>query len=82
METAEENLYVPESEIASLTPVYPNRTRIVLADGTVAHRPGPPPPGPWVPLHHSWVNPQHLTQLGEPQSHSPHRSPLAATGRW
>lgn len=65
VQTAEENLYVPEWAIASLTPVHPHRTRVVLADGTVAHRPGPPPAGPWVPLHHSWVLPHHLTREGD-----------------
>ncbi|ODT59415.1 hypothetical protein ABS71_17905 [bacterium SCN 62-11] len=63
--TAEDNLYVPDLEIASLTPVHPNRTRVVLADGRVAHRAGPPPPGPWVPLHDSWVLPHHLTRRGD-----------------
>ena len=65
VQTADENLFVPDEDIASLTPVYPNRTRVVLADGTVAHRPGPPPPGPWVPLHDSWVNPRHLSREGD-----------------
>lgn len=65
VQTAEENLLVRESDIASLTPVYPNRTRVVLADGRVAHRPGPPPPGPWQKLHHAYVNPQHLQRQGD-----------------
>ena len=64
-ETADENRYVPESEIASLTPVYPERTRVVLADGTVGHFPGPPPTGPWVQLHDSWVTPHLLTRQGD-----------------
>lgn len=65
VETADENLFVPDLEIASLTPVYPNRTRVVLADGTVAHRPGPPPAGPWAKLHDSWVTPSLLVREGE-----------------
>ena len=64
-QTADENLFVPDLDIASLTPVHPNRTRVVLADGTVAHRPGPPPPGPWVKLHDSWVTPHHLVREGD-----------------
>ena len=65
VQTADENLFVPDLDIASLTPVYPNRTRVVMADGRVGHRPGPPPPGPWVQLHDSWVNPQHLIREGD-----------------
>lgn len=65
IETAYENLFVSEWEIASLTPVYPNHTRVVLADGRVGRRPGPPPPGPWVRLHQSWVNPYLLTREGD-----------------
>ena len=65
VETADENLFVPESEVASLTPVYPDRTRVVLADGTVGHFPGPPPAGPWVPLQDSWVTPHLLTRQAD-----------------
>ncbi|MFN8613117.1 MAG: hypothetical protein U0931_36605 [Vulcanimicrobiota bacterium] len=64
VQTEYENLFVPDLEIATLTPVHPDRTRVVLANGTVAYRPGPPPPGPWLPLGQSFVNPQHLTREG------------------
>jgi hypothetical protein len=65
VQTEHDNLYVPDLEIASLTPVHPNRTRVVLADGTVAYRPGPPPPGPWRPLGSCFVNPEHLIRDGD-----------------
>jgi len=40
LQTADHLLYVPSRDIASMSAVHPNRTRAVLADGTVAHRPG------------------------------------------
>ena len=64
LQTEHENLFVPDLEIASLTPVHPGRTRVVLADGTVGYRPGPPPAGPWTPLGDSLVTPQLLLQEG------------------
>lgn len=65
VQTESQNLFVPDLEIASLTPVYPDRIRVVLADGRVAYRPGPMPAGPWVSLHQSRVNPKHLTRQGD-----------------
>ena len=64
LQTEHENLFVPDLEVASLTPVHPGRTRVVLADGTVGYRPGPPPAGPWIPLGDSFVTPQLLVQEG------------------
>lgn len=49
-----------EYQIASLTPDFAQRWRAVLPDGSVAHRPGPLPPGPWRKLGDSWVNPAFL----------------------
>ncbi|ODT61972.1 hypothetical protein ABS71_16405 [bacterium SCN 62-11] len=65
VQTAEEMLYVPAQEIASLMPTYPRRWRVVLADGRVGHRTGPLPDGPWVPLADGWVRPEHLTRDGD-----------------
>ena len=59
------NYYVLPEDIASLTPVPPDRLRVVLSDGTVTHRPGPMPVGPWAPLQDSRVTPQQLTRDGE-----------------
>jgi len=53
-------LFAPVAEIATLTPEYRERWRVVLSDGTVANRPSPPPDGPWVLLGKSWVAPRHL----------------------
>jgi hypothetical protein len=53
-------VFAVEDQVASLTPAFPNRCRVVLADGTVAYRPGPPPQGPWLPLGTGWVLPQLL----------------------
>lgn len=41
-------------------PAYPDRWRVVLADGRVGHRTGEVPPGPWVRLGRGWANPDHL----------------------
>ncbi len=58
-------LFAPESDIATLTPEYRERWRVVLKDGTVANRPTPPPPGPWVPHGKSLVAPCHLVATAE-----------------
>ncbi len=65
VQTASEMLYVPACEIASLTPTYPRRWRVVLADGRVGHRTGPLPDGPWVPLGDGWVRPEWLVREGD-----------------
>ena len=44
-------------KVASITPEYRNRWRGVKDDGSVAHRPSPPPPGPWALLGDSLVWP-------------------------
>ncbi len=58
-------VFAREERVASLTPAYPERWRVVLADGTVAYRPGPPGPGPWQPLGESLVLPQLLRATAE-----------------
>ena len=50
----------PEELIASLTPAYPQRLRVVTHDGTVGYLPGDFPPGPWQPLGPSRVHPNWL----------------------
>ncbi len=60
VQTADDLLYVPDRDIASIMPTYPDRWRIVLQDGRVGHRTGPAPQGPWVPLQNGWVRPEHL----------------------
>jgi hypothetical protein len=60
----------PQQLVASLTPAYPDRVRVVTHDGTVGYRPGGLPEGPWQPLngslvHANWLRPvQH--QLEDP----------------
>lgn len=55
-------VFWPEWEIASWMPDFRNRWRAVRFNGEVAHRPTPPPPGPWVPLGAGLVLPQLLTR--------------------
>jgi hypothetical protein len=55
-------VFWPEHDVASLTPEFRNRWRAVMRDGSVAHRPTPPPDGPWVPLGNSLVMPCWLTR--------------------
>lgn len=55
--------FAPPFQVASLTPDPRGRWRAVLADGAVAYRPGPPPPGPWVRLGHSLVLPGLLRKV-------------------
>lgn len=51
----------PEELIASLTPAYPNRMRVVTHDGLVGYRPEDNfPGGPWQPLQGALVHPNHL----------------------
>lgn len=49
-------------DIASLAPESHGRWRAVNRDGRVAHRPTPPPDGPWLPLGSARVLPQHLVR--------------------
>lgn len=56
----------PEELIASLTPAYPNRLRVVCADGTVGYMPLPVPPGPWQLHGEAWVQPGHVSEGLDP----------------
>ena len=58
-------LYLPESEVASLTPVYPERWRVVTCAGRVGHVPRLGETRCWVALGASWVNPRWLEREGE-----------------
>ena len=58
-------VFWPEWEIASWMPDFQNRWRAVRCNGEVAHRPTPPPAGPWVPLGMGLVLPQLLTRCPE-----------------
>jgi hypothetical protein len=59
--------FVPEHDVATLTPEWKSRWRVVTRDGTQGTIPYAPPAGPWVRLGDSWVNPAHLkaTPTGE-----------------
>ena len=65
LEDGESLLFWDEFEIASLRPEFRNRWQAVHRLGMVAHRPTPPPPGPWVPLGQALVLPQHLRSTPE-----------------
>lgn len=65
LQTASGVRLAPYDQVASLTPVRPERTQVVLADGTVGHRPGPPPEGPWTLLGRSWVHSGLLVRDGD-----------------
>lgn len=54
-----------ERDIATLTPEFRNRWQAVMRDGSVAFRPTPPPPGPWVSLGPSLVMPDLLERVGD-----------------
>lgn len=58
-------LYLPEGEVASVTPVYPERWRVVTATGQVGHIPRLGETRGWVGLGSSWVNPRWLVRRGE-----------------
>lgn len=58
-------LYLPESEIASLTPVYPDRWRVVTAAGQVGHVPRLSDTRPWAALGSGWGNPRWLVRQGD-----------------
>ncbi len=49
-------------EVASIMPEFRNWWRGVHRDGRVAHRPTPPPPGPWVPHGGGFVNSAYLVE--------------------
>lgn len=55
-----------EYDIASFQPEFRNRWRAVHRDGRVAHRPTPPPPGPWLPLGNALVLPQLIVDHADP----------------
>lgn len=65
IQTAEEMLYLPESEVATLTPVFPSRWRAVTRDGRVGHLPRLGETRYWVALGSSWVTPRHLVRDGD-----------------
>ena len=81
VQTAQEMLYVPGDEVATLMPAYPNRWRVVLSDGRVGHRQGQLPEGPWVRLGAGWVSPRCLRREGDywvdPAGFRYHHEPLA-----
>jgi hypothetical protein len=52
-------VFYPPEQIASLTPAFPDRWRVVASDGSLGYRPNPPD-GPWVALGDSRVAPQWL----------------------
>ena len=54
----------PPHQVASIVPEFRNWWRGVRSDGRVAHRPTPPPPGPWVPHASGFVNSVWLTAVG------------------
>jgi hypothetical protein len=58
-------LYLPEHEVASLTPVYPERWRVVTSDGRVGHVPRLVETRYWVALGSSLVNPAWLVREGK-----------------
>ncbi|MFN8607502.1 MAG: hypothetical protein U0931_08220 [Vulcanimicrobiota bacterium] len=58
-------LYLPESEVASLTPVYPDRWRAVTFDCRVGHIPRLLDTRSWVALGTSWVSPRWLRREGD-----------------
>lgn len=60
-----ENLFVSDWEIASLTPVHPDRIRVVLGDGRVFFRPGPMPSGPGLTAQGSRLNARFLRREGD-----------------
>lgn len=62
----------PDELIASLTPAYPQRLRVVTHDGTVGYLPGSFPEGPWQPLGQSRVHPNWLQRV-EDQLEDPAR---------
>ena len=57
-------LYLPESKVASLTPVYPDRWRVVTFDGRVGHVPRLTDTSCWVALGNAWVSPRWLLREG------------------
>lgn len=70
-------IFYPPDQIAAFTPTFPNRWRVVAADGTVGYRPDLPP-GRWLPLGPSHVVPQRLTPEGTDPAgwnHGPHNLP-------
>ena len=58
-------LYLPEGEVASLTPVYPDRWRVVTCEGRVGHVPRLSDTRSWVALGSSWVSPRWLRREGD-----------------
>ena len=40
-------VFYPKQQVCSITPAFPNRWRVVFADGTVAYHHGPLQAGPW-----------------------------------
>lgn len=65
VQTAEDMLYVPGREVATIMPTYPERWRVVLCDGRVGHRHGDLPTGPWARLGRGWANSTWLRRQGE-----------------
>ena len=57
-------LYLPESKVASLTPVYQDSWRVVTFDGRVGHVPRLTDTSCWVALGNAWVSPRWLLREG------------------
>lgn len=57
--------FAPPHDVASLTPEWKGRWRVVLKDGTQGTIPYEPGPGPWVELGVSFVNPAHLQRTAD-----------------
>lgn len=66
LQDAEGLVFWNEYDIASFQPEFRNRWRAVHRNGSVAHRPTPPPAGPWLPLGRGLVLPQHLKLHKDP----------------
>lgn len=70
----------PEELIASLTPAYPNRLRVVTHDGLVGYRPEDHfPAGPWKSVQGALVHPNYLSQ-GKEHREDPAGFPYPAAG--
>lgn len=72
-------LFHPLEDVASLTPEYRHRWRVVDAVGRVSSILSPPPPGPWVPAGGSLVHPKWIHNGFDPAgfSHPAHELPPA-----
>lgn len=66
LQTPEGLLFWPLDDVACLVEEYHGRIAAVSRDGTVAHRPGPLPHGPWIPIAPGVLaHPAHLRRQGD-----------------